>query len=222
MNARRSGRILHDDARRRPATLPRVGRLNVRHVAAVVVCSLPGVLAASAAAGSGPAFVGPTISHPQVAPGFALNDQNGKIVRLSGERGKVVLITFLYTHCPDLCPLTASNLNTALGLLGRQRAHVAVLAISVDPKGDTPASVTKFVKEHGLRPQFHYLTGSKAALERIWRIYNVTPVSPGAPNPDHTLYTLVLDRTGTTRVLFDATAQPAAVAHDVKLLLAQR
>jgi protein SCO1/2 len=193
----------------------------LRRIATAAACCLSALVAATASASSGPPFVGPTIAHPSVAPDFVLRDQHDRLVRLSAERPKVVLITFLYTHCPDLCPLTAANLNTALGLLGPARSQVAVLAISVDPKGDTPAAVTRFVRNHQLRPEFHYLTGSKASLARIWRLYDVTPVSPSAPDPDHTLYTLVLDRHGMTRVLFDALAKPTSVAHDVRLLLAR-
>jgi protein SCO1/2 len=180
------------------------------------------MLVATTASSSGPKFDGPTITHPSLAPNFTLHDQNGKAVSIDGERGKVVLVTFLYTHCPDLCPLTASHLNAALEMLGKERKQVAVLAVSVDRKGDTPASVKRFVHDHGLLPEFHYLTGSKAALERIYRIYNVTPVQPGGANPDHTLYILALDRTGTTRVLFDSLALPGAITHDVRLLLSQR
>jgi protein SCO1 len=127
-------------------------------------------------------------------------------------------VTFLYTHCPDLCPLTAEHVNDALLQLGRRRDLVSVLAVTVDPKGDTPSTVKSFVRAHQLRPQFHYLTGPRPALKRIWRLYNVTPVSPGV-DPDHTLYVLLLDKRGRTRVLFDALAKPRALAHDVGILL---
>ena len=77
----------------------------------------------------------------------------------------------------------------------------------------------QFVRAHQLRPEFHYLTGARSTLSRIWRLYDVTPVKPNGPDPDHTLYILVLDRHGITRVLFDSLAQPAAIVHDVRLLL---
>ena len=193
------------------------GRWLIPSMLAVLVAA---VAVASAAAGSGPPrFAGPTIRNPAPAPDFRLRDQHGRFVRLSGQRGKVVLVTFLYTNCPDLCPFTAVNLNRALGLLGPRRKDVTVLAVSVDPVGDTQGAIVKFVRSHRLRPQFHYLTGSRAALERVWRAYNVASVKVGGGDPDHTLYTLVLDRRGTTRVLFDALAKPAPIAHDVKLLL---
>lgn len=177
-------------------------------------------LAGPAARGSNaPRFMGATLKHPAPPPDFALRDQHGRLVRVSALRGKVVLITFLYTHCPDLCPLTATNINTAMGTLGPSRKRVVALAVSVDPRGDTPAAVSQFVRRHDLLPQFHYLTGPKATLAPIWRAYQVSAVRHGGPDVDHTLYTLVVDRTGKGRVLFDSTASARALAHDVRLLL---
>jgi protein SCO1/2 len=182
-------------------------------------------LAALALAGSGsaqrPSFVGPVLQHPAPPPDFTLRDQSNRSVHLRALRGKVVLLTFLYTHCPDVCPVTAGNLNTALHRLGAKRSHVAVLAVSVDPVGDTHASVMKFIRQHRLLPQFHYLTGRQAELERVWRTYDVKAVrNKDDGGVDHTLYTLLVDRGGTARVLFDSTAQPGAIAHDVRQLLA--
>ena len=98
---------------------------------------------------------------------------------------------------------------------------MAVLAVSVDPVGDTPASVRSFIREHRLLPQFRYLTGRRATLERVWRTYGVKAVrNKDDGGVDHTLYTLLVDRGGTARVLFDSTATPAALAHDVRQLLA--
>jgi protein SCO1/2 len=174
---------------------------------------------AAAAAAAPPPFVGPRISHPARTPDFALRDQNGHLLRLSAQRGKVVVLTFLYTHCPDLCPLTAVHIDEAVSRLGAQRKGVTVLAVSVDPKGDTPASVRRFVRSHRLGPEFHYLTASRRVLAPLWRKYDVTSVKVGGEDPDHTLYVLLLDRAGKTRVLFDATATATAIAHDLRLLL---
>ena len=177
-------------------------------------------LAGPAALGSNaPRFMGATLKHPAPPPDFALRDQHGRLVRVSALRGKVVLITFLYTHCPDLCPLTAAHIKVALDRLGARRKGVVALAVSVDPKGDTKAAIRAYVRAHRLPAEFHYLTGSQKALERIWRLYNVTPVRKNGPDPDHTLYILLLDRKGTTRVLFDALAQPRPIVHDLGILL---
>jgi protein SCO1/2 len=167
-----------------------------------------------------PQFDGGVLENPAQPPDFTLPDQHNRAVHLRALRGKVVLVTFLYTHCPDVCPLTAQNLNAALQRVGARRPDVAVLAVSVDPAGDTHASVMSFIRQHRLLPQFHYLTGSRAALQRVWRKYNVVAVRRKGGDVDHTLYTLLVDRSGTARVLFDATAKPAAITHDVRELLA--
>ncbi len=177
------------------------------------------VLFAPAAAAAPPRFDGPTVNDPHRPPDFALFDQQGRRVELYGLKGRVVLLTFLYTHCVDVCPLTAARLNAALRLLGPARTQVRVLAVSVDPKGDTPASVHAFIRRHALLPQFRYLTGTRHALAPLWRAYGVASTAAAGNHVDHTLYTLLLDRSGRGRVLYDSTASPGSIAHDMRVLL---
>ena len=106
---------------------------------------------------------------PAEAPDFALRDQGGRTVRLSSLRGSPVVVAFLYTQCPDVCPLIASNLNRAL----RESPDLRVLAVSVDPKNDTRAAVKRYVRQHQLVPRFLYLTGTRPQLEKIWNAYHV-------------------------------------------------
>jgi protein SCO1/2 len=188
-------------------------------LAAMLVLAAAGTAASASARAPHEAFVGGTIEQPQALPDFALRDQNGRLVELGRQRGKLVLLTFLYTHCPDVCPLTAQNLNLAVHSLGPAGRDVRVLAVSVDPAGDTPKSVRKFVRDHRLSSRFHYLTGTAAQLSPILHAYNVTAVRHPGDDVDHTLYVLLVDRAGKGRVIFDATARPAAVAHDLRLLL---
>jgi protein SCO1 len=151
-----------------------------------------------------------------------LRDQAGHLIDLSKQRGRVVLLTFLYTHCVDVCPLTAEHLDLALQSLGRHRGDARILAISVDPGGDTPGAVRRFIRVHRLGPQFHYLTGPPATLRRIWMEYLVKSTARGAGLVDHTLYTLLLDRSLKGRVLYDSTAKVSAIAHDLRILLGMR
>jgi len=178
-------------------------------------------LGVGAANAGGGAFEGATINHPTVLPDFTLHDQDGKAVSLHAQRGKAVLLTFLYTHCPDVCPITAQNLNQALRLLPNgQRSDVRVLAVSVDPRRDTRAAVRHFVRTHQLLPQFRYLTGTFNQLVKPWRFYNITSIREAkSGNINHTLYTILIDRTGKARVVYDATAQSTDVAHDLRLVL---
>jgi protein SCO1/2 len=199
-------------------TRPRLTRGAAAAAAALALSAAP-----LASAAGGPRFDGPTIANPSGAPLFTLRDQDGQTVSLAHERGHVVLLTFLYTHCPDVCPLTAARLNVVLAALGSERTRVRVLAISVDPAGDTRPAVQRFVREHRLLPQFRYLTGPPTTLKTIWAHYGVRSLKQaGGDRVDHTLYTLLLDQRLRGRVLYDATATTTAMIHDTRLLLATR
>ena len=173
----------------------------------------------TAKAESPPRFSGSPVTKPEVVPDFTLHDARGEPVSPSAQRGKLVLITFIYTHCPDVCPLITSNLNDALVQLGSERKDLRVLAISVDPKGDTPRAVKAYEKAHHLLPEFRYLIGTNAELKSVWAKYNVTAVQADPELVDHVAYTLLVDQTGKGRVLYDAHVKSAQVVHDVRLLL---
>ncbi len=74
------------------------------------------------------------------APPIHLRNYLGRRSRCPQYRGKAVLVTFLYTHCPDICPLITSNLRVTLNMLGAQASQAQIIAVSVDPRGDTPAA----------------------------------------------------------------------------------
>jgi protein SCO1 len=167
-------------------------------------------------------FEGAALAKQTPAPEFALTDQAGRTVRLSGERGRFVLVTFLYTNCPDVCPLIASNLNTALRELGQRRSQVRVLAVSVDPKGDTPAAVRSYARAHRLLPQFRYLIGTPAELRRVWARYDVLAVERKPDLVDHVAYTVLVDREGKRRVVYDSQVKAQQVVHDLRVLLKEK
>jgi protein SCO1/2 len=152
------------------------------------------------------------------ATDFALRDQDGRLVRLSAQRGRFVVLTFLYVHCRDVCPLIADQLNLALRRLGPARQDVRVLAVSVDPRGDTPAAVRRFVREHRLLPQFRYLTGPRRVLSRVWHAYYVAPQPAGRGVSLHSAYELLIDRSGRPRLSYDTRVGAADVVHDLRLL----
>ena len=156
------------------------------------------------------------------APDLALRDQDGRLVRLSDERGRLVLLTFLYTGCTDVCPLIASNLNGALrSLTPAQREHVRVLAVSVDPWGDTPAAVHRFIRERHLVKEFRYLTGTKEQLAPVWQAWNVLVEPKNSERRAHSAFVWLIDARGRTRVSFATTTPPRPVAHDLRALLAR-
>lgn len=139
-------------------------------------------------------------------------------MQLSAQRGRVVVIAFLYTRCPDVCPVIAANLNQALRTLGPQAKDVRVLAVSVDPRGDTPRAVRRYVREHRLLPQFHYLIGSRRQLARVWKAYGVGVNPNNLDLVDHTAYELLVDPKGIGRVIYDSRVRTSAVVHDVRAL----
>jgi protein SCO1/2 len=164
------------------------------------------------------AFRGSAVDNPSPSPDFSLRDQQGRTVRLSAQRGRVVVIAFLYTRCPDVCPIIAANLNQALRTLGPQARDVRVLAVSVDPKGDTPRAVRRYVREHRLLPQFRYLIGSRRQLARVWKAYGVA-INPNKLDlVDHTAYELLVDPKGIGRVIYDSHVRTSAVVHDIRAL----
>src|SRR5208282_6853003 len=94
------------------------------------------------------------------APPLALHNYLGQPVNIDNYRGKAVLVTFLYTSCPDVCPLITSDLRVALNEMGAKLANkVQIIAVSVDPKGDTPKAVAAFLARHQMTGRMQYLIG---------------------------------------------------------------
>ena len=156
------------------------------------------------------------------APNFRLTDQFGKPVSLSQFKGEPVVLTFLYTHCPNVCPLTAEKLHTTMLSLGSAAQRVAVLAVSTDPRGDTMATALSFSKAHKMLNYWHYLLGTQSQLSPVWSSYAVY----AAPTPSttsgsvtHTTALFVLDKQGRERVFFGDDFTSAQLAADLQILL---
>jgi protein SCO1/2 len=166
--------------------------------------------------GSKPSFDGTAIS--ATAPNFTLRDQAGKPVSLAAERGRYLLVTFLYTHCPDVCPVIAGTLNHVLQTPVARRVGLHVLAVSVDPKRDTPASVSHFVSQHRLVPAFRYLTGTRAQLRPVWKAFHIASTPGPNGTVSHSAFEILVDPNGRERLLYDSTVTSAAVVHDLERL----
>jgi protein SCO1/2 len=160
---------------------------------------------------------------PQVAPDFALRDQNGKQVRLSDFRGRAVMMTFIYDHCPDTCPLIVGNLHAALEQLGAQARNVQMVAVSVDPVGDTPKTVKRFLAAHDMTGRMEYLIGSEKQLTPVWKRYGIqVQASPeNRENVGHSALVYGITGSGWETTLYPANMKPAWVVHDVPLLAAR-
>jgi protein SCO1/2 len=166
--------------------------------------------------GGGSAFAG--AQRPAIPPqDFRLRDQDGRAVSLRDYRGKVVVLTFLYTTCRDTCPLTATQIRGALDDLGRD---VPALAVSVDPVNDTPERARQFLFRRGLaRNRMRFLLGSRAQLQPIWKAYGIRPQGEAF---DHSAYVLLIDRRGRQRIGFPVQQlTPEGLAHDIRRLQAE-
>ncbi len=123
--------------------------------------------------------------HRSRHPPLALRDSLGHSVNLNQFRGKAVLVTFIYDHCPDICPLMVGNLHTAQSQLGPEAQKLQIIAVSVDPRGDTPRTVRAFLREHRMTGRMEYLLGSRPRLEKVWRAWNIlAKPSPERASPD--------------------------------------
>lgn len=159
------------------------------------------------------------------APAFTLTNQDGKRIALKELRGTPLVLTFLYTTCTDVCPVLLHVLTTAERKLDdAERRAVRFVAITVDPKRDTPERLKAYLKERGLDPtRWQLLTGSLAEATKVAADYGVV-VRP-APKGDfvHNSVFVIIDATGRERAEFHGVATPPdAIADELKKHLKQR
>ncbi len=187
---------------------------------------LPGNVSTVASSGSPSpsSFRGSEASPPKLAPALALRNYLGQSVNLDQYRGKAVFITFLYTNCPDVCPLITSNLRVAQNMMSaQQRAKTQIIAVSVDPRGDTPAAVAAFLKRHEMTGRMQYLIGSAHELAHVWREWNIGS-SQDVQQPqlvNHTGLVYGISASGKITTLYASEFNPKDVAHDAPLLSSQ-
>jgi protein SCO1/2 len=155
---------------------------------------------------------------PDIPPrDFRLRDEDGDPVSLSAYRGRVVVLTFMYTTCKDTCPLTATQIRGALDDLEQPPP---ALAVSVDPANDTPGRAREFLFQRGLsHGRMRFLLGDRAQLQPVWKAYGIRPHGTAF---DHSAYVLLIDRHGRQRVGFPVQQlTPEGLAHDIRRLQAE-
>jgi cytochrome oxidase Cu insertion factor (SCO1/SenC/PrrC family) len=135
----------------------------------------------TAAAGG---LTGAVYTPPVPAADFILTDQNGKPFHMAAMAGKVVVFTFIYTHCMDVCPYVSLKLKAALGLLGPQAARVELVAVTSDPQRDTPQVMAEYSRKLGLFDTWHFVTGSPKDVRAVWSRYLASPAPIAAPSAD--------------------------------------
>jgi protein SCO1/2 len=191
----------------------------------VAIALLSAALAACGGGGDG----GPTatplpgtlLDPPKEVSDFTLTDQDGQPFRLSDLRGRVALLFFGYTNCPDICPTTLSEFKRVKALLGDDAQRVAFVFVSVDGARDTPERLAAYVR--AFDPQFIGLTGDDAALRPIARDFGVfyqrvNYESDANYLVDHTASTFVVDQQGRLRLVFPYGTDPSAIVTRLRAL----
>ena len=195
-------------------------------------------------ASGGYSFNGTALSDDAPAPDFVLTDQFGDSVRLSEMRGRAVALSFLFTNCPDVCPVVTTQLKSLYDELGEDADSVEFVSVSVDPERDDPRAAMRYLERWGVADEWRYLTGDRADLEAVWSAYYISPVvedadaaarisgsgAIGALRSEiaerylviHSAPVYLIDREGTRRVVFTPPLDVGGMAADARALLGER
>jgi protein SCO1 len=153
---------------------------------------------------------------------FSLTDDTGRHVTADTYRGKIVMLYFGYTHCPDVCPTTLATLSQALSKLGNGAPKVRVLFVTVDPGRDTPQLLKRYAQAFG--PEFIGLRTDDPELRRMTKRYRVTyslgkPDVHGNYEVTHSSAVFIFDAAGKARLMAESSSSAAALAHDLQKLI---
>lgn len=157
------------------------------------------------------------------ASAFVLTRADGTSFQLSEMRGKVILLFFGYTSCPDVCPTTLAELNQAMGKLnGNDAGRVQVVFVTVDPERDTPERVQEYVNH--FNSSFIGLSGTEKDLAKVWNDYGVyREIVEGTSAlgylVNHTARVTLIDADGNLRISFSFEMPVDDIVHDLKLIL---
>jgi len=167
-------------------------------------------------------FHGTLVQSPQPAMNFTLTSHTGQPVSLADYKGKVILLYFGYTTCPDVCPTTLAELHKALALLGNRAKDVQVMMITVDPERDTLPVLAEYMPHFDA--SFIGLTGESDKIAEVATSYGVAYERSTEPSAlgylvNHTATVATIDRQGYVRVIFPFNTPASDIAADVEYLL---
>lgn len=174
------------------------------------------------AAQAAPALKAGVFEPPRQAPDFSLRGSDGNDVSLARYRGKLVLMSFGFTHCAAVCPATLATLAQARQALGRQASEVQVVFVTVDPERDDPAQMKAYLA--AFDPSFVGGAGRPEVLAAMRKNYGVVAnkvAMAGGYAVDHTSSIYLIDRDGKLRAMMPYGRDAKDFVHDIKLLLAQ-
>lgn len=154
---------------------------------------------------------------------FQLTDDNGHVVDGKDYRGKVAILYFGYTHCPDVCPLTLTHLHMVMQRLGALADDVRILFVSVDPERDTPEVMHAYV--NAFDPRAVGLTGTDKQIEGMAKRYRSaysrgTEKDNGSYDVNHSSAIYIFDAEGRARLIATPSTSNDDLVHDLHLLLA--
>ena len=164
------------------------------------------------------AFKGVDVTAQGYGGDFHLIGHDGKPRTAIDFAGKVVLISFGFTHCPDVCPTTLATLASAVRSLGSEATRVQVLFVTIDPARDTPPVLAKYVT--AFEPSFLGLSGDAAATRQVARNFHVFYQRVG-DNFDHSAGSYLIDAKGRTRLYLRQTLSSEDMAYDIRQLLSE-
>jgi protein SCO1/2 len=183
----------------------------------VVLAAL--LLAAPARAAEDGALRAGVFNPPRPAPAFALAGSDGTKLELARYRGKVVILAFGFTSCPDVCPVTLGVLARARKALGAEAADLQVVYVTVDPERDDAARMKEYLAKFD--PTFVGGTGSAETLESVRKEYGIAAEKVAAGGGfAHSSFTYLIDREGSLRALMPYGQTAEDYVHDVRILLA--
>ncbi len=167
-------------------------------------------------------FYGTVMQSPDEAPDFTLQSSAGGTLSLEDFRGKVTLLYFGYTFCPDVCPATLAEVSKAMDILGDDAEKVQLIMISVDPRRDTPAALNEYVAH--FHPSFIGATGSEEEIAKIATLYGVFYEKHEGTEAtgylvDHTATVMVIDQNGHLKLIFPFGAPADEIAKDLAYIL---
>lgn len=172
-----------------------------------------------------PSFRGTLYGEPfPPASEIELTRSTGETFRLSEQRGKIVLLFFGYTSCPDVCPTTLAEMKLVMDSLGTLGENVQVVFVSVDPDRDTPEKIQTYVNH--FHPTFLGLSGSRAELEPIWQSYSIVREEVQSDSAfgiiiNHTARLFLVDQQGALRLSYAYQTPVEDIVHDIELLSEQ-
>jgi protein SCO1 len=158
-------------------------------------------------------------------PDFKLTDQNGKVFHFADARGKLVLITFIFTTCPDVCPLLTAQFAAIQRTLDKTKFRdYLLLSITTDPERDTGPILKNYAGRFNANfNHWSFLTASRADLAKVWKIFGVHVVKNESGQVQHTTFTTLVDRRGNRRIdYYGDKWQDKEVLKDIEWLAARK